>query len=188
MSYSDAYSQLEAASAGPSSLNFPDLSNDNLAGPSISRPTNQLEMEGFTPTLVSAPTSMHSGLQGLPFTEYSNPTQPISASSPLYQSQPSQNTSKGKTTRKRPRSPKPIWEKQLSAICQQLSTRTGVPKVSLDAFCLNPSPAPKRSRTSFQKQNKKDVERAGGSCFLCLVHKRRASPSETLNNFLRVRY
>jgi hypothetical protein len=187
-SYSGTYSQIGAASVGPSSLNFLDLSNSNLARPSISGTNNQLEMERFTPTPVSAQSFVQSGLEGLSVIQYSNLTQPISASSPLYQAQSSQNTGKGKTTRKRPRSPKPTRAHQLSVIRRQLSTRTGVPMVSLGAFCLNPGPAPKRSRTSLQKQNKKDVESAGGSCFLCLARKRRVFPSEILNHFLRVQY
>lgn len=188
MSYSCVYGQFGMTSAGPSSFDFVDLSNSTLAGPSHSGVTNQFGMQGLMPTPVLGQTSMQPALAGLTYRQCPNPTQPISTSYSLYQDRPSQNHGMGKTTRKRPRSPKPTQEQRLSAIRQQLSKRTGVPELSLDAFCFNPDPAPKRSRTSFQKQNKKDVENAGGACFLCVVSKRKVFPFGTLSHSLPICY
>lgn len=75
--------------------------------------------------------------------------------------------------RKRLGSPQPTKVQRFSAIQRQLAKRTGVPELSLVVMCFNPEPQQKRRRTDNQKQDKKNVENVGGSCFLCRVFKKK---------------
>ena len=95
----------------------------------------------------------------------------ISTMSSIQQDQHIQSPEKGLGTQKRPRTPQPNITECLSAL-QRQAKRSGVPQTSLDVMRFNPEPRSKRPRTSSQKQNKKDVQEAGGSCFLCLLFKK----------------
>ena len=101
-----------------------------------------------------------------------NSPPPLSTMSSVQHHQSIQSPEKGLVTRKRPRSPQPNMSKHLSAL-QRQAKQIGVPENSLDIMCFNKEPRSKRPRTSSQKQNKKDVQDAGGSCFLCLVFKKK---------------
>ena len=96
----------------------------------------------------------------------------VSTMSSAQHGQHIQTPEKSLTTKKRPRSPQPNMKQRLSAV-QRLAKQTGAPQTSLDVMCFNPEPRPKRPRTDSQRQNKKDVQDAGGSCFLCLTLKKR---------------
>ena len=97
----------------------------------------------------------------------------VSTFSSIQQDQAIHSPDMSVITRKRPRLPQPPKARSLSAIQHELARRTGVPEVSLGVMCFNTEPLPKRSRTGSQKQNKKDVQSGGGSCFLCFISKKK---------------
>ena len=103
-----------------------------------------------------------------------NSTPLVSAMSSIQHGQHIQSPEKGLITQKRPRSPQPNMTDCLSAL-QRQAKKTGVPQSSLNVMRFNPEHRSKRPRTSSQKQNKKNVQDAGGSCFLCLFFKKRVS-------------
>lgn len=74
---------------------------------------------------------------------------------------------------RRQSSPDLTHDQRLRALNQQISRRTGVPEVSLSTFCIELPQ--KRSRTDEQKRNKRLVENAGGSCFFCVLNKRKVA-------------
>ena len=158
--------------AGLLTLNTAQLPNSMPTPSTDLERSRQYERQEPSPSSSSDQTSTRPLSMGL---EYG---QDLTNSTPLVSNMPSvqhdqhiQSPEEGRTTQKRPRSPQPNIKQRLSAI-QRLAKQTGVPQTSLDVMCFNPEPRPKRPRTSFQRQNKKDVQHAGGSCFLCLVFKK----------------
>ena len=123
-------------------------------------------VSGFT----SNQTTMQSSLTDLQHEHGRNPDPVQHASTPssFQHDRPVQNSDMSVTIRKRPSSRQPNNEQHLSTI-RQTAKKTGVPESFLGMMCQNTEPQPKRRRTSSQKRNKKDVENVGGSCFLCLV-------------------
>ena len=181
------------STSGPSYTGFADLSNDTLVGTSTSGVTDQLEMQGLPVTPRLDQTYMQSAVRELPYTECSNQAQPILTSNVLQKYHPIPDQSIAANTRKRPRSPKPFQEQQLSAINRTLSRQTGVPEVSLNTFssdraCSNLVPATKRTRTSLQKRNKKDVGDAGGACLLCRITKKQVFLCRPFRRSIPIRY
>lgn len=169
----DFDSQFDMTAAGPSSLNFAGSLNSTMTGTFSSGITNQREIQDLVPMPVLASRPIQLASAELPYRQFQ--TSPTSMSHSLDQSLPSQSVGTGRTTRKRPRSSEPTQDLQLSIIRQQLSKQTGVPEHSLEAFCLGPQPKQKRSRTSIQRRNRKDVQYAGGACVLCFISKRKCS-------------
>ena len=108
----------------------------------------------------------------------SDTVQYVSAKSSAQHDRALNNSETSMIIRKRLGSPQPTNAQRVSAI-RQLSRKTGVPEVSLGMMCFNTEPPPKRRRTGSQKRNKKDVENVGGSCFLCLVFKKKVPCLET---------
>ena len=143
------------------------------AGLLTSESNHQHEMQTPVPALVSDQTTMQSFSKNLQHRHGLGPVQSVSTLSSFQHDRPVQNSETNMIIRKRPRSPQPTEVQRLSAIQHQLSKRTGVPEISLGVMCFNTEPRPKRNRTSSQKQNKKDVEKIGGSCFLCLVFRKK---------------
>ena len=82
------------------------------------------------------------------------------------------NSERSISNRKRLGSSQPTKAQRLSAIQRQFAKKSGLPEVSLGVMCFGEEPSSKRKRTSSQKRNKKEVEDAGGSCFLCRVLKK----------------
>ncbi|PMD67522.1 uncharacterized protein K444DRAFT_17246 [Hyaloscypha bicolor E] len=163
-------------SHGDPSLYFPNLWSSTLPQTSHSGiGSDQFGMQQVIPTPGLCQTPMQSVLQVIPYRQPPNSTQYISTSSSFQQESPSQDQMTGKATRTRPRSPESAQEQQLSAFRQQVSKSKGVPGFLLSEFCADSDPTPKRSRTSAQKKNKNDVEKAGGACFLCRMIKKRCS-------------
>ena len=119
----------------------------------------------------SDPTSTRPLSVGPQYGQYSESLTPLVSTMSAQHGQHIQTPEKGLTIKKRPRSPQPNVKQRLSAI-QRLAKQTGAPQTSLDVMCFNPESRPKRPRTSFQRQNKKDVQDAGGACFLCLIFKK----------------
>jgi hypothetical protein len=180
---SGVYGDLSMSHGDPS-LYFPNLSSSTLPQTSHSGiVSDQFGMQQLMPTPELLQTPMQSVLQVIPYRQPPNSTQYISTSSSFQQESPSQSQMTGKATRKRPRSPESAQEQQLSAFRQQVSKSKGVPGFLLGGFCTGSDPAPKRSRTSAQK-NKNDVEKAGGACFLCRMIKKRVIPLALSTEFL----
>ena len=182
------YDQSDVASGGSPSFDLADLSNGTFVGPSYSEFSNELVTQDLMPTSRFGESSMQPTLVGSPYRECPKPTPPISTSY-SFQHPPTQNHSVTKTTNKRPRSPNSTQEQQPSAI-RTLSRQTGVPENALNTFCFKsdvPDPAHKRTRTISEKKNKKDVRKAGGSCFLCSIAKRKVFPFRHLRLSLPIR-
>ena len=161
------------ADAELSSLNSVNPLNSIPPGLPSSGSNHQYGMQGPIPALVSDQTSMQPSLTNVQHEHGLDPIQPAPTWSSFQHDRPVQNSDMNVIIRKRPRSPQPTEAQRLSAVQHQLAKRTGVPEISLDVMCFNEEPQSKRSRTSSQKQNKKDVENVGGSCFLCLVYKKK---------------
>ena len=134
---------------------------------------HQYEMQTPVTAHVSDQTFGQTSLSNLQHESGLDPIQSVSTLSSFQNDRSDQNFDTNMIIRKRLRSPQPTETQRLSAIQNQLSKKTGVPEISLGVMCCNAEPRPKRIRTKSQKQNKKDVERIGGSCFLCLVHKKK---------------
>ena len=91
----------------------------------------------------------------------------LDASSVPHDQQPTHNLDKRVIPVKRSRSRQPAVTPGLPNDQRQLAKRIGAPENMFGVSHFNPVRSNKRSRTLFQKQNKKDVLDAGGSCFLC---------------------
>lgn len=167
--------QSSRTDAGLSRLDPVDLLGSMPAGPLDSSFDHQVRLQGPMPAPVSNQASMRPLLAGSQHRHGLDPIQPVSAISSVQHIQPVQNPDQNMIIRKRPKSHRPTEAQLLSAFRNQVSKR-GVPEISLGLICCSSEPAPKRSRTSFQKQNKKDVENAGGACFSCVVFKKKVSP------------
>ena len=95
-------------------------------------------------------------------------TPPISTPSSIpHDQQPTQNLDKRVIPAKRSRSSEGASTPPLPDDQRQLVNRIGAPENLFGVSRLNSIPSNKRSRTLYQKQNKKDVLSIGGSCFLC---------------------
>jgi len=116
-------------------------------------------------------TPKQSELQIIPYMPSQSSTQHESDSS-SFQQKPRSRNSKN-STRKRLRSPEFAQERQLSSFRQKMSKK-GIPEVLLCEFRSGEilDHADKGTRTPAQKKNKRDVEEAGGACFLCRVKKK----------------
>jgi hypothetical protein len=181
---SGVYGDLSMSHGDPS-LYFPNFSSSTLPQPSHSGiVSDHFGMQQLMPTPELRQTPMQSVLQVIPYKQPPNSTQYISTFSSFQQESPSQDQMTCKDTRKRPRSSESVQEQQLSAFRQQVSKSKGVPGFLLGGFCTDTDPAPKRSRTSAQKKNKNDVEKAGGACFLCRMIKKRVIPLALSTEFL----
>lgn len=78
-----------------------------------------------------------------------------------------------KTSRKRPSSSEQSLDHRLSKARRTLSKQAAVPEGSLVLLSFGPTPALKRKRTKAQRENKRAMMNVGGSCFLCLLNKKR---------------
>lgn len=119
----------------------------------------------------------------LPDRQSLDPTQSASTPSLPYQGPSRQNLSK--TNRKRQRSPEANQHQELSVI-RQLSKSSGVPEPHLSVLSFCEGPPIKRNRTKSQKENRKDVIKAGGSCLYCVVNRRKCSgerPCDTCQQY-----
>ena len=97
-----------------------------------------------------------------------HPTPLVSTPSSVpHDQQPTHNLDKRVVPAKRSRSPQPALTPVLPDDQRQLAKRIGAPENLFGVSHFNPIPPNKRSCTLSQKQNKKDVQDAGGSCFLC---------------------
>ena len=119
------------------------------------------------PALVSDQTTMQPSLADSQHRHGLDLIQPVSTLSSV------QNSDINMIIRKRPSSPQLIEAQRLHGVRQVLSKQTGIPETFLGLICSNSEPAPKRSRTSSQKQNKKDVQNQGGPCLLCFIFKKK---------------
>ena len=167
------------ADTGPSNLSSLHQIDNLPAGPPNYGPNNFHGLQGSLSALDTDHTIMQSSSTSLQHGPSLNTDllqhAPNLSSSQLEKTLYSSETSM--IVRKRPATPQPT-DAQLSALQIQLAKKTGVPQISLGVMCFNPKSQPKRRRTSSQKRSKKDVEDAGGSCFLCLVIKKKVYPFE----------
>ena len=106
----------------------------------------------------------------LPYRQSPDPTQSASTPSLPYQGPSRQNLNK--TNRKRERSPEANQDQELSVV-RQLSKSSGVPEPHLSVLSFCEGPPIKRNRTKSQKENRKDVTKAGGPCLYCVVNRRK---------------
>ena len=159
----------------PSSLDYVHLPRSMSAGHSNSASENQYGMQGPILALWSDQTTVRLSSSDLQQRHGLIPEQHAMTLSTSQNDQPVSKSDMNKSIRKRPRTPPPTKAQRLSAVQHQLAKRTGVPEISL--VCFDTEPRAKRHRTSDQRQNKKDVENVGGSCFLCLVYKKKVFPS-----------
>ena len=165
--------QIDKINAGLLSLDSVDVPNSMPTPPPNVWYSRQDETQMPVPAFSSDRASLKPLLAGPQNGQRLAPTQRVSSLSPIQHDQAIQNPNKSVTTRKRPRLPQPTKPRPLSAVKHQLAKRTGVPETSIGVMCFNTGPLPKRSRTGSQKQNKKDVQKGGGSCFLCLINKKK---------------
>ena len=164
--------QSSVASTELSNTNSMDLDHYMPAGLPSSGLNHQCGTEGPVPRCTSDQITMQSSLTISQHTHGLNldTVQHVSAKSSSRYDQALNNTEASVIIRKSLGSSQPT---KLSAIQRQLAKKTGVPEISLGVMCFNTEPPPKRRRTGAQKSNKKDVENVGGSCFLCLVLKKK---------------
>ena len=142
-----------------------------LDSPPVGLPNSGLQRP--IPALVSDQTAMQPSLADSQHGHGLDLIQPVSTLSTVQHDQPVQNSDINMIIRKRPSSPQLIEAQRLHGVRQLLSKQTGIPETFLGLICSNSEPTPKRSRTSSQKQNKKDVQNQGGSCLLCLIFKKK---------------
>lgn len=136
------------------------------------RVTDHFGMQSSMPNQLPGQPSTYPALSGSLQTQYPDPAQHTSASSLLHQNQPNQTPVRGKAaTGKRRRSPQSILGQRIPATRKQNSKPKGVPETFLSTICLNPPP--KRPRTVSEKQDKRDVLKAGGACLLCRLFKKK---------------
>lgn len=150
------------------------LPNHMPAGLPSSGPNNHCGTQGPVPGLGSDQTIMQSSLTESQRKDGLNPerVQHVSALSLSQHVRALRIPETSISNRKRLGSPQPTKAQRLSAIQRQFAKRSGVPEISLGVMCFGEEPSSKRKRTSSQKRNKKEVEYAGGSCFLCRVLKK----------------
>jgi len=86
---------------------------------------------------------------------------------------PGANSNFEKASHKRSLNSERDAEYQLSRARRTLSKQAAVPEDSLVLLTFDTNPAPKRQRTEVQRENKRMVIEAGGSCLLCLLTKKR---------------
>ena len=180
-SRSEGLKESNKADAELSSLDSVLLLGGVPAGRSNSVSDQQCEMQTPVPALVAIQNTKQSSLTSLEYRPGRDSVQSASTLSSSQHDRPCQNPGTNMIIQKRPRSPQPTEAQRLSLIQHQLSRRTGVPEISLGVICFNTEPRPKRNRTRSQKQNKKNVENIGGSCFLCLIYKRKVFPYKNRN-------
>ena len=132
----------------------------------------QYAIQGSIRPLVSDYSTMQQSLTDSQYRPGTDPIQSVSTVSSSQNERPVQN-SEMNIIRKRPRSAEPTNAKRLTDARRQLAKRIRVPENSLSVMCFDTESQPKRSRTSSQKQNKKDVENVGGSCLLCFIDKKK---------------
>ena len=157
--------------SGPLVNDIMDLPNNVLAGAYDSETINHFGVQNSMPNPVSGQPPIVPALSGSLHGQFPDPAGSAPTSSALHNHQPNQTPVMGKApTRKRRRSPQGASEQRMSATRKQVSKQSRVPENHLIIWCSEP--APKNIRTTSQKQNKKAVEKAGGSCFLCLVLKK----------------
>ena len=157
------------------------LLNNMPARRPSSGPNHQCGTKGPFPGLSSDQTTMQSSLTDSQHRHSLNldTIQYISAISSSQYDRALHNSETSMIIRKRLGSPQPAKVQRLSAIQRQLAKKTGVPEISLNVMCFNTEPPPKRRLTGSQKRNRKDVENVGGSCFLCLVLKKKVPRLDT---------
>ena len=165
--------QLDRIDARLLSLDHTDVPNSMPAPPHDVGSSRQDEMQTSVPAFLSNQASLRPLSAGPQYGWSLNTAQRVSTFSSIQHDQAIQSPDTSVITRKRPRLPQPTKARVLSAIQYQLAKRKGVPKASLGVMCFSTEPLPKRSRTGSQKQNKKDVQNRGGSCFLCLISKKK---------------
>ena len=165
--------QLDKNDARLLGLDSMDVPNSMPAPPYDVGFSRQDEMRTPIPALSSDQTSLQPLSAGPQYGQSLALAQRVSNLSSTQNDQAIQSPNISVTTRKRPRLPQSTKARPLSSIQHELAKRTGVPESSLGVMCLNTEPLPKRSRTGSQKQNKKDVQKGGGSCFLCLITKKK---------------
>ncbi len=165
--------QFDKFDAGLLSLDPVDVPNSMPTPPPDVWFSRQDEMQTPVPAFSSDQASLKPLLACPPNGQSLDPAQRISILSPIQHDQAIQGPNKSVITRKRPRLPHPTKPRPLSEVQHQLAKRTGVPETSIGVMCFKTEPLPKRSRTGSQKQNKKDVQNGGGSCFLCLINKKK---------------
>ena len=78
-----------------------------------------------------------------------------------------------KASHKKSPNPERGADHRLSRARRTLSKQAAVPEESLVLLTFDTNPAPKRRRTEVQRENKRMVMEAGGSCLLCLLTKKR---------------
>ena len=172
-SYFGVPEQFNANDARPLSLEYADVPNSMPAPPPDVGSRRQDEMQTSISAFSSNQASWQPLSAGPQYEQNLHTTQGVSTFSSIQYDQAIQSPDKSVIIRKRPRLPQPTKARALSAIQYQLAKQTGVPEASLGVMCFNTKPLPKRSRTGSQKQNKKDVQNGGGSCFLCLINKKK---------------
>lgn len=161
--------------SGPDVNDITDLPNNVLVGAYDFETVNHFGVQSSMPNPLSGQPSVFPALSGSSQGHFPDPARSASALSALHHSQPNQTPVIGKAiTRKRRRSPQGNPEKGMSATRRKLSKQSRVPETFLGTMWCS-EPAPKSSRTTSQKQNKKAVENAGGACFLCLVLKKQVT-------------
>ena len=163
------------ANTGPLNLNSLYTFDDLPAGPPNCGPNSHQGLQGSFSALAIDQTTMQSSSTSLQQRPSLN-SDPVQHALNLSSSQPTRTLQSSETSiivRKRPTSPQPTNVQRLSTIQRQLAKKTGVPEISLGVMCFGRESQSKRRRTSSQKRSKKDVENAGGSCFLCLALKKK---------------
>ena len=167
--------QFDRIDAGLLSLDSMNLPKSMPAPRPIVGSICQDEMQTSIPDFSSNQASLQPLSAGYQYGQNLDTAQRVSTFSSIQHDQAIQSPDTSVFNRKRPRLPQPTKARPLSAIQYQLAKRTGVPEASLGVMCLNTEPLPKRSRTGSQKQNKKDVQKCGGSCVLCLINKKKVN-------------
>ena len=162
--------QLDRFDLSFDSMNLP---NSMPAPPPIVGSICQDETQTSIPAFSSNQASLQPLSAGPHYEQSLDTAQRVSTFSSIQHGQAIQSPDTTVITRKRPRLPQPTKARPLSAIQYQLAKRTGVPEASLGVMCFNTEPLPKRSRTGSEKENKRDVQKCGGSCLLCLIKKKK---------------
>ena len=155
------------------SLDSMDAPNGMPAPPPDAGSSHQDEIQTSIPAFSSNEASFQPLSANSQYEQSLDTAQRVSTFSSIQHDQAIQSPDISVINRKRPRLPQPIKPRPLSEVQHQLAKRTGAPETSIGVMCFNTGPLPKRSRTGSQKQNKKDVQNGGGSCFLCLINKKK---------------
>ena len=187
-SHSEFTEQSFRDSVGFSGTDPVPLPNSTSALPADPEFSIQYEIKGPNSAFALDQASMEPLLAGPQHGQSLDPTHGTSTLPSVQRDEPTDSPDKRLIIRKRPRSPQPTGTQRLAAVQRLLAKRTGVPEVSLGVMCFNTEPRPKRPRTTSQKQNKKDVQNGGGSCFLCLVYKKKVIPFKCIYLFQATAY